>query len=118
MAENTETARRLLEIAHKTYRTEILGELSGPSRYAGAMVANAMDVAARALECDDPATHLAGLIDSAADDGSPDLGALAAAIRAGEVSEATHPGLRDTLLAFVRAKLEISNPRFLKQRQS
>lgn len=117
MTDNTETSRQLLEIAHKTYRSEILEELSGSKRYIGAMVANAMDIAARALERDDPAKQLESLTEKPASSGSAELKSLAAAIRAGQISMATHPELRDILLAYVRAKLEISNPRFLKQRQ-
>ncbi len=118
MSDNTETSRQLLEIAHKTYRSEVLEELSGSKRYIGAMVANAMDIAARALERDDPAKLLEGLTEKTASSGSAELKALAAAIRAGHISAATHPELRDILLAYVCAKLEISNPRYLSKRQA
>jgi len=118
MPENSETSRRLLEIAQKTYRSENLEELSGSKRYMAAMVANAMDIAARALEHEEPAGHLAGLMENAGADGSAGLTELARAIREGRISAATHPDLHETLLAYVRAKLEISNPRFLKQRRS
>ncbi len=114
MAEASKTSRELLETALKTYRAEIAPELSGAKRYVGAMVANAVEIAARALEAGDPTAHLADL----GDGGAPDLAALAAAIRSGEIGDRTHPRLREALRAYVRAKLEISNPKFLRSRES
>ena len=113
MPDPAQTSRQLLEIALKTYRSEILEELEGSKRYVGAMVANAIDIAARGLTEDDPATQLAGLLENGAD-----AAALAAAIRSGAVSDETHAGLRDALRAYVRARLQISNPRFLTRRET
>lgn len=113
MTDKSDTSRELLETALRTYRAEMAPQLSGSKRYVGAMVANAVEVAIRALEADDPADQLAGL-----GDGARDLAALAAAIRSGEIGDKTHPGLREALRAYVRAKLEISNPKFLRSRES
>ncbi len=116
MAEGNELARQLLEIAAKTYRAEILSEISGPKRYTGAMIGNAVDIAERALERADPATALlVEVFGDEADQMANDLSGLAKAIRSGEISDSTHDGLRRALNDYVTAKLEISNPRFLRR---
>ena len=113
MARPNHTSRALLDIAFETYRDEILGELAGSKRYTGAMVANAMQIARRALVAGDPAdTLLARLFP----DGSMDLRALADGIRKGQFTEDTSPGLLDVLLDYVTEQLEITNPRFLERR--
>ena len=112
MSNPSQTSRQLLEIAMKTYRSEILDGLEGSNRYVGAMIANAIDIAARGLAADDPDQHLSDL-----QQGDFDADALAKALRSGEVSEQSHAGLRDTLVANVRARLAINNPRFLKSRE-
>ena len=112
MNETTKLSRRLLEIALKTYRAEILSGLKGSNRYVGAMVGNAVDIAARGIAADDPTARLIERIGKA-----DDAGELASAIREGKISEASDPGLHDALMDFVRARLAISNPRFLQRRE-
>ena len=113
MAKPNHTSRALLDIAFRTYRDEIQGELTGSKRYTGAMVANAMDIAGRAVAADDPADALLARFYG---DGSIDLRGLADGIRAGQITEETNPGLLDALLDYVTEQLEITNPRFLERR--
>jgi len=114
VAKPTQTSRALLDIAFKTYRDEILGELAGSKRYSGAMVANAMEIARRGIAATDPAEALLARVSG---DGAMDLRGLANDIRAGRVTEETTPGLLDALLDYVAEQLEISNPRFLERRR-
>ena len=113
MAKPNHTSRALLDIAFKTFRDEIQGELAGSKRYTGAMVANAMEIAGRAVAADDPAD---GLLARLHTDGSIDLRGLADGIRAGRITEETNPSLLDALLDYVTEQLEITNPRFLERR--
>lgn len=114
MADRSETARALIEIALTTFRDEILTDLSTTKRYQGAMTANALAIAARALAGDAPADKLlAGL----GGDAPADLDDLVAAIREGRIGDASHPGLRAALIDYLRAELATTNPRFLASRQ-
>lgn len=113
MASPNHRSQALIDIAFKTYRDEILGELTGSKRYTGAMVANAMEIARRGIAAGDPAdTLLANLFAN----GSTDLRELADGIRSGRFTEETNPGLLDALLDYVTEQLEITNPRFFERR--
>lgn len=100
---------RLLETARDLLRDELLPALPPDKRHAALMVANAMAIAARELErCRDPA-HIAA---REAHDrrrchriraGGADHGAAAAQLHAG-------------LLAETRARVELSNPKYLAER--
>ena len=113
MASANDTSQALLDIAFKTYRDEILGELAGSKRYTGAMVANAMEIAKRGMAASDPADALLARLYA---DGSIDLRELADGIRADRITEETNPGLLDALLDYVTKQLEVINPRFLERR--
>ncbi len=113
MASPNHTSQALLDIAFKTYRDEISGELAGSKRYTGAMVANAMQIANRGISARDPADALLARLFA---DGSTDLRGLAEGIREGRITEETNPGLLDALIDYVTEQLEISNPRFLERR--
>ena len=104
-------ARALLDIALKTYRDEVQPAFPAERRYTGAMIANALGIAERQLEHADPGAALAEAL------GSDSPADLAAAIRSGDISDASHPDLLKTLLTHVRAELAISNPRFLARRE-
>ena len=112
LAENAERARDLLTIALATYRADILPSLTAEQRYAGAMIANAMDIACRELAGGRAEHHLRGLMDA-----EGGLAALARDIRARKLDDAACPELRQALLDHVGAELEISNPRFLERRR-
>jgi len=113
VARANDTSQALLDIAFKTYRDEILGELAGSKRYTGAMVANAMEIARRGIQANDPADALLARLYA---EGSTDLRQLAEGIRSGQITEETNPGLLDALLDYVTEQLEITNPRFLERR--
>lgn len=111
-AESAARAQDLLAIALKTYRADILSSLTPEQRYAGAMIANAMDIACRELTGASPNTALAGLMDA-----EGGLATLARDIRGRKLDDTEHPELRQALLDYVTAELEISNPRFLERRK-
>ena len=107
------SAEALLAIALATYRDEILPALPPDKRYVGAMVANALDIAARSLPAD-LATRETEL--AAALTGSPgDLGELARRFRKGEVPGGDE-GARLLLKAWLERELAVRNPRFLESR--
>ena len=113
MPSQDDISRALLEIAYRTYRDEIVGELTGSKRYTGAMIANAMAIAAREMEAGDQAADL--LAQLGADD-TMDLAELAQAIRKGRINDESHAGLLEALLGYVREQLKVTNPRFLERR--
>ena len=108
MPDNTQ-GERLLETARDVLRDQLLPALPSHQRHAALMVANAMAIAARELNRHtDQARNEAR---AAADR------QLCAAIRAGHVdggAEALQVHAR--LLADTRARVEMSNPKFLVQR--
>ena len=108
MPDNTQ-GERLLETARDVLRDQLLPALPPQQRHAALMVANAMAIAARELDrCTDPAADEAR---AAADR------ALCAAIRAGQVDcGAAAAQVHARLLADTRARVEVSNPKFLMQR--
>lgn len=107
-----EQTRDLIETALETYRAEILPTLPTEKRYAGAMIANAIAIAGRAVIHDDPAAALLAMVYGTE---PATLAKLARDIRVGQVSEASHPALTAWLLRAVQAELEITNPKFLER---
>ena len=107
------SAETLLGLALATLRDEIAPALPADKRYAGAMLANALEIARRDIgnEADTPLWPLLDAIYDEETAGSPKK--LAADIRAGTVSEETMPGLGGKLLAVLVTELAINNPRFL-----
>lgn len=95
----------LLRAASKEFTELILPRLEGEDRYTGAMLRRALDVLLAEAEAEAPP--------EAALAGFGDTGALAASLRRREQPDS--PELRAALRARVEAKLQISNPRFLKQ---
>lgn len=97
--EEKPTAVDLLQLARSIMRTELVHLVPKENRYEALMVANAMAIAARALENPTP-------------DDDADMATLAAAIR-----EGAHDGdgiVYDRLVAEVEARVTISNPRALQ----
>lgn len=108
MTSNTQ-GERLLETARDVLRDELLPALPAQLRHAALMVANAMAIAARELDrCADAALDQA----REAEDRR-----LCAAIRAGDVDDGEAAAqLHARLLAGTRARVEVSNPKYLAQR--
>jgi hypothetical protein len=105
----------LIALAVETLKAEIVPHLPAEQRYAAAMIASALDIARREITTTDEAP-LWALLDQVYDDGDGGPQQLAADIRAGTVSEATHPDLGAKLRAIVVAELKVRNPRFLRSR--
>lgn len=105
--------RALVELALETYRAEILPELPADKRYVGAMIANALDIAARSLAAaapqDDPLADISGTAPA-------DTSRLARLIREDRVpiDDAT---LRASLRAAVERELAVRNPKVLTPRR-
>jgi len=99
---------RLLETARDVLRDELLPALPAQLRHAALMVANAMAIAARELNRrDDAAVNHARVAEDHR---------LCASIRAGHVPDgAVAAQLHAELLATTRAKVEVSNPKYLAQ---
>lgn len=115
MATKKFTPETLLALATETLKAELLPALPADKRYAAAMVINALDIARRGITTTDEAPLFA-ILDTVYDDGDGNPTDLARDIRAGTVTEATHPGLGLKLRALVIAELKVRNPRFLRSR--
>ena len=109
------SAETLIALAAETLKAEIVPGLSPEKRYAAAMIANALDIARREITTADEGP-LWAILDTAYDDGDGTPAQLAADIRAGKISEATHPGLGAKLRNVLIAELKVRNPRFLRAR--
>jgi Domain of unknown function (DUF6285) len=109
------TAETLIALAAETLKAEIVPGLSPEKRYAAAMIANALDIARREITTADEGP-LWAILDTAYDDGDGTPAQLSADIRAGKITEATHPGLAAKLRNVLIAELKVRNPRFLRSR--
>ena len=100
---------RLLETARDLLRDELLPALPADKRHAALMIANAMAIAARELDRRD---------DTALDDERAAADRqLCASIRGGRFDGgAAAAQLHARLLAGTRARVEVSNPKYLVQR--
>ncbi len=109
------SADTLIEIALETLRRDILADASAEKRYAGAMIASALEIAHREItsEVESPQWKL---LDKLYDDGEGSLEQLARDIRAGKVDDKEHPDMAADLRLLVIAELRIANPRFLQSR--
>lgn len=100
---------RLLETARDVLLDELLPVLPAPKRHAALMVANAMAIAARAMNRRDEAVPSDEL--AAADR------RLCESIRGGGVDGGAEAAkVHARLLAATRAKVEVSNPKYLVRR--
>src|SRR5262245_41773486 len=115
MANKPIAAETLIELAAATLRADLVPALPADKRYTAAMIASALEIARREI-LNSGETAQWDLLDSVYQDGEGSLQRLAADIRAGKVSDKTHPGLPAKLRALVIAELEIRNPRFLESR--
>lgn len=110
------SADTLIEIALTTLKRDILADAGPDKRYAGAMIANALEIARREITTEGSEAQWK-LLDELYDDGEGTLEQLARDIRAGAIDEKKHPDLAEKLRKLVIAELEIANPRFLQSRR-
>ena len=111
MNEAMKQAGALVTIALHTYAQDIATELPPGKRYTGAMVASALGIAQRRLNCPDPGDALVKSLDFQS------IKDLSQALRSDTLSTASHPALADTLLQYLEAELAITNPKFLERRK-
>jgi hypothetical protein len=109
------SAETLIALAVESLKAEIVPDLPADKRYAAAMIASALDIARREITTADEGP-LWAILDQVYDDGDGTPQQLATDIRAGKISEKTHPGLRDKLRNLLIAELKVKNPRFLRSR--
>lgn len=115
MTETRVTPDALLSLAAETLKSEVLAALPPEQRYAGAMVANAIEIARRALSGETEAAEWA-LLDNHYDDGEGSLRQLALDIRTGSLPQGKRTGLAAALRALLIAELRVANPKFLASR--
>jgi hypothetical protein len=105
----------LLDLAIETLRSGVLSALPPDQRYAGAMIANALEIARRGLPGEAEAAEWA-LLDDFYDDGEGSLAQLARDIRAGSLPQGKVAGLTQSLRTLLIAELRVTNPKFLASR--
>ena len=100
-------ARGLIEIALKTLREVVLPAVPAEQRFPALMIANALSIAVRKLKGKaDTSESLRRLLG-----GEGDVEALCARITAGDFDGS--PDLRAYLWELTRARLAVSNPKYL-----
>lgn len=108
-------ADALLDLATEMLRVEVLPALAPEQRYAGAMIANALEIARRALAEEVEAAEWA-LLDGLYEEGEGSTAQLVRDIRAGTLPKGKERGLADALRTLLIAELRVRNPRFLASR--
>ena len=108
-------ADALLDLATEMLRAEVLPALAPEQRYAGAMIANALEIARRGLAEEVEAAEWA-LLDGLYEEGEGSTAQLARDIRAGTVPKGKELGLAEDLRTLLIAELRVRNPRFLASR--
>ncbi len=105
----------LLDLAIDTLRADVLPALPPEQRYAGAMIANALEIARRGLSGEAEAAEWV-LLDDLYDDGEGSLAQLGRDIRAGSLPQGKIAGLAQSLRTLLIAELRVTNPKFLTSR--
>jgi hypothetical protein len=105
----------LLGLAIEMLKSEIQPALPADKRYAAAMLANALEIAMRAVAVEEDAPTLA-VLDHFYEDGDGTAEQLARDIREGRITDATHGDLGRRLRALVVGELKVRNPRLLAAR--
>jgi hypothetical protein len=105
----------LLDLAIDTLRADVLRSLPPEQRYAGAMIANALEIARRGLPGEAEAAEWV-LLDDLYDDGEGSLAQLGRDIRAGSLPQGKIGGLAQSLRTLLIAELRVINPKFLRSR--
>jgi len=108
-------ADALLDLATEMLRAEVLPALPPDQRYAGAMIANALETARRALAEEVEAAEWS-LLDGLYDEGEGSMAELARDIRAGALPKGKIADIAGALRTLVIAELRIRSPRFLASR--
>jgi len=108
-------ADALLDLATEMLRADVLPALSAEQRYAGAMIANALEIARRDLAEEVEAAEWT-LLDSLYEEGEGSTVQLARDIRAGTLPEGKERDLAEVLRTLLIAELRVRNPRFLASR--
>lgn len=109
------SAESLIDLAIATLRSEIQPAIPSDKRYALAMTIRALDVARREV-LGEPEAEAWALLDDIYDDGEGSLAMLSSDIRAGKITDETHPSLREGLERLLVGELGIRNPAALKAR--
>jgi hypothetical protein len=109
---DTPTAAELVEAVREFLEGEVLGALEGSKAFQTKVAINTLKIVQRELEAGgtDVAAHQARL----ADLGYADDAALADAIRSGSEDD-RYELIKSQVTESVRAKLEVANPRYLKE---
>ncbi|MEO8651617.1 MAG: DUF6285 domain-containing protein [Hyphomicrobiaceae bacterium] len=105
----------LLDLANETLRSSVLAALPPAQRYAGAMIANALEIARRGLPGEVEAAEWV-LLDDLYDDGEGSIAQLARDIRAGSLPQGKVAELAESLRTLLIAELRVTNPKFLASR--
>ncbi len=105
----------LLDLAIEMLRADVLPTLPAEHRYAGAMIANALNIARRGLPGDSEAAEWA-LLDTVYDEGEGSMRQLALDIRAGTLAKGKVADVVEGLRALLIAELRVTNPKFLASR--
>lgn len=105
----------LLALAVETLRANVFPALPPEQRYAGAMIANALEIARRGLPGEAEAAEWV-LLDDLYDEGEGSLAQLARDIRAGSLPQGKVAGLAQELRTMLIAELRVANPKFLVSR--
>ncbi|MGE0699940.1 MAG: DUF6285 domain-containing protein [Hyphomicrobiaceae bacterium] len=108
-------AEALLDLVAEAFKGEVAPSLPPEKRYLAAMIGNALDIARREMAVEEEALTFQ-LLDHFYDDGDGTMTALARDIRAGEITDETHPELRARLKAHLAGELQVRNPRFVASR--
>jgi hypothetical protein len=108
-------ADALLDLATEMLRAEVLPALGPEQRYAGAMIANALEIARRALAEEVEAAEWS-LLDSLYEEGEGSTAQLARDIRAGTLPKGKAADIADALRTLLIAELRVRSPRFLASR--
>jgi hypothetical protein len=108
-------ADALIDLATEVLRAEVLPALGPQQRYAGAMIANALEIARRSLAEEVEAAEWA-LLDGIYEEGEGEMSQLARDIRAGTLPKGKDVGFADALRTLLVAELGVRNPRFLASR--
>ena len=108
-------ADALLDLATEMLRAEVLPALGAEQRYAGAMIANALEIARRDLAEEVEAAEWS-LLDGLYEEGEGSMAQLARDIRAGTLPKGKDRGLADALRTVLVTELRVKSPRFLASR--
>ena len=106
-------ARGLVEIALKTLREVVLPAVPADQRFPALMIANALSIAERELRGNADATDSLKRLLGEDGDGDTLSRHLCAAIAEGRFDD--RPDLRPVLWEITRARLAVSNPKYLQR---